>query len=74
MQSPCKKNGVRCPKRWINTETLESCRATCVEWQEYQKMCEEYRIIRHEESLNRGYDYSHHKKRKTRRRKHDETV
>ena len=71
MIGPCKKNGVDCPRRWINTETLESCRTTCEEWQKLQKMCEEIRIKRHESALNRGYDFAHAKKRKTRRKKNE---
>lgn len=69
MNCPCKKNGVACPKRWFNAETLESCRTTCKEWQQFQKACEERRHRRHEQSLDRHYDYINHKKRKTRRKK-----
>ena len=71
MDCPCKVKGVICPKKWFNTETGESCRSTCVEWQEYQKECEKRRYTQHEEALNRGYDYAHSKKRKTRRKKHE---
>lgn len=63
MQCPCKVDGVDCPKRWLNPDTLESCRTTCKEWQKYQEQCEEIRYKRHEYTANRHYDYQHSKKR-----------